>query len=140
MKVKLQLKDKPDSIANISLGYVEYQGIFFFLFDLTNPETFKRKDAKSSYDRIDIAWLRNEAFNNVKNPQVTEFLVGTNSDKANQFDKELARKYADENGMIYKELNCLNTKECQNLMKEAITLVCYNITSQKYIWNESART
>ena len=38
--------------------------------------------------------------------------------------------------MDYHQVNCLNTKDVQDVMKEAITFICRNIDSELYPWDE----
>jgi hypothetical protein len=96
LRVNLQLSEKPSDISGISNGYFEKQAILLLCFDLSRPETFHHEGMVSGYDNVHIEWLRKEASDKIKNPKITVYLVGTNSDKATTFDKDEARRYASE--------------------------------------------
>jgi len=83
-------------------------------------------------DKINAKWLLNEANQYNKNNKISMYLVGTNSDKPTTFDKEDAMKFAQENGMTYLEVNCLNTNECEKIIKDSIVQICQNMDSKLY--------
>ena len=60
------------------------------------------------------------------------YLIGTNSDKATTFDKDEAKKYAEEYNLTYLEVNCLTTHSCETVMREAVAQVCVNMTRGVY--------
>ena len=64
------------------------------------------------------------------NPKLIKFLIGTNADKTGRtFDRLDAEKYANENSMQYLEISCLDTKQVDKVVREAIEIICKKIES-----------
>ena len=66
----------------------------------------------------------NEVSTMNKNNKITMYLIGTNPDKATEFDREDALKMAEEYNMNYHELNANKTEDCDKLMRDAIGQIC----------------
>ena len=98
----------PDEIMGLTQGFFKNQAILFLFFDLSRSETFHENET----ERVNAKWLLNEANTMNKNNKISMFLIATNADKANDFNKEDAYRFAQEYNMTYIEVNCTKTNDC----------------------------
>ena len=133
LRVRIEFTDMPESFALTTQGFFSNKAFLFILFDLSRPSTFFDDTGKEKHH---VKYLINEAQTLNRNPNLKIFLIGTNADKSTTFDRMDAERFAEQYKMDYHQVNCLNTKDVQDVMKEAISLICRNIDSEHYQWDE----
>ena len=133
LRVRIELTDMPEDFAVVTQGFFSNKAFLFILFDLSRPRTFIDDTGK---ERFNVKYLLNETQTLNRNPHLKIFLIGTNADKSTTFNRLDAERLAEEYKMDYHQVNCLDTKAVQDIMKEAISYICRNIDSELYPWDE----